>query len=306
MTFARSGCVALCAALVAFTVTADSSLAAAGPCFVGADEIAGLPPTTALSVRFVNLSSPERPDPSRDHEEAVFEFGTESGVGSAGDEPQAFFLPVDASVRHNVEPFLATGDLPPVVRAQSPPLELLPLATGDVPIEQTSLLSSVTGTSGRLGVDYLTDFGGTTRIRGQALTKTWMGIGIDTEADYWQRQVPNRGSEPLWTGDLNVIYSLMPHPRFKLRSGAGAAWRIEDGNPHAGYNLTTGLDVYLLWRFMLTGEVDYGAIRHDKLFRYRVGLGLTWKTLEFFSGYDSYKLGNEHLDGWMNGVQFWY
>jgi hypothetical protein len=203
-------------------------------------------------------------------------------------------------------PFSSKGFLAPVVRAQSPPVELIPLSDGEVPIEQTSLLRWMTGTSGRLRADYQTDFGGTDRIGVQALTKTWLGIGVDTEANYWQRPVPNMGIEPLWTGDLNVIYSMVPHPRFKLRSGAGAAWRIDDGKPHAGYNLTTGLDVYLLWRFMFTGEIDYGAIRGDKLFHYRAALGLTWQGLEFFSGYDNYKLGSEHLDGWVNGVQFWY
>ena len=202
--------------------------------------------------------------------------------------------------------FPTDGSSPPVVRAQSPSVSLIPLTDGQVPIEQTSLLSWATGTTGRLRGDYQTDFGGTDRIGVQALTKTWLGFGVDTEANYWQRPVPNVGIEPLWTGDLNLIYSAVPHPRFKLRSGAGAAWRIDEGNPHAGYNLTTGLDVYLLWRFMFTGEIDYGAIDDDKLFHYRAALGLTWEGLEFFTGYDSYKLGGERLDGWVNGIQFWY
>lgn len=204
--------------------------------------------------------------------------------------------------------FSASGSLPSIIRAQSPSpsISLIPLSDGEAPIEQTSLLGWATGTTGRLRADYLTDFGGTDRIGVQALTKTWLGIGIDTEANYWQRPVPNVGIEPLWTGDLNLIYSAVPHPRFKLRSGMGAAWRIEDGKPHAGYNITHGLDVYLLWRFMFTGEIDWGAIDDDKLFRYRAGLGLTWQGLEFFTGYDRYKLGSERIDGWMNGVQFWY
>jgi hypothetical protein len=203
-------------------------------------------------------------------------------------------------------PFSASGSLPPVVRAQSPAISPIPLASGDAPIEQTSLLGWATGTSGRLRADYQTDFGGTDRIGVQALTKTWLGIGVDTEVNYWQRPVPDVGIEPLWTGDLNLIYSAVPHPRFKLRSGAGAAWRIDDATGHAGYNVTHGLDVYLLWRFMFSGEIDWGAIDDDKLFHYRAALGLTWEGLEIFTGYDSYKLGDEHLDGWVNGVQFWY
>lgn len=200
----------------------------------------------------------------------------------------------------------SSGTLPPVVRAQSPSLSLIPLASGDAPIETTSLLRWATGTAGRLRADYQTDFGGTDRIGVQAITRTWIGIGVDTEVNYWQRPVPNVGIEPLWTGDLNLIYSAVPHPRFKLRSGAGAAWRIDDDRAHAGYNVTHGLDVYLLWRFMFSGEIDWGSIDGDKLFHYRAALGLTWEGLEIFTGYDSYKLGDERLDGWVNGVQLWY
>ncbi|MDQ3331884.1 MAG: hypothetical protein M3552_14725 [Planctomycetota bacterium] len=225
-----------------------------------------------------------------------------SGEGFTSD---AFTRP-DPSAADAPLAFSYSGELPPVVRGQSASIELLPLATGEASIKNTSLLSAITGTKGRLRADYLTDFDGTDRIGVQALTQTWLGLGIDTEANYWQRPVRDMGIEPLWTGDLYLIYSFVPHPRFKLRSGAGAAWRVEDGKPHAGYNVTHGLDVYLLWRFMFSGEIDWGAIDDDKLLHYRAALGLTWRGLEFFTGYDRYKLGDERLDGWVNGVQFWY
>lgn len=267
-----------------FVISLSGDAAAAGPSLIPSDVTAGLGPAVTAAPLWPELSA----GPELSGEKIASPVGT-GHEGSATD--------------WSLSP---PGDLPPVVRAQSPTVSLIPLSTDHAAIEQTSLLSAATGTSGRLRADYQTDFGGTDRIGVQALTKTWLGIGVDTEANYWQRPVPTLGIEPFWTGDLNVIYSVMPHPRFKLRSGAGAAWRIDDGNPHAGYNLTTGLDVYLLWRFMFTGEIDYGSIDDDKLFHYRAALGLTWQGLEFFSGYDNYRLGSEHLDGWVNGIQFWY
>lgn len=193
-----------------------------------------------------------------------------------------------------------------MVRGQSPEIELLPLTRGEAAIENTSLMRWATGTKGRVRGDYLTDFGDTDRVGVQALTQGWLGLGFDAEANYWQRPVAGLGREPLWTGDLNLIYNLVPHPRFKFRSGMGAAWTLEDGKPHAGYNVTHGLDVYLLWRAMAIGEIDWGALDDDKLFRYRLALGLTYDSFEFFSGYESYKLGEEKLDGWVNGVAWWY
>jgi len=203
-------------------------------------------------------------------------------------------------------PLFFEDDLPPVVRGQSADIDLLPLSTGDASIENTSLMSWATGTQGRIRGDYLTDFDETDRIGVQALTQGWLGIGLDAEANYWQRPVDDRGREPIWTGDLNVIYNLVPHPRFKFRSGAGAAWTLEDGKPHAGYNVTHGLDVYLLWRAMATGEIDWGKLDDDDLFRYRLALGITVKSFEIYSGYESYKLGGEKMDGWVNGVAWWY
>lgn len=202
--------------------------------------------------------------------------------------------------------FTAEAGLPPVVRAQSPEIDLLPLATGEALVENTSLLSAVTGTKGRVRADWLTDFDETERIGVQALTQVWNGVGIDTEANYWQRPVAGLGREPLWTGDLNLLYSFPPHPRFKLRSGAGLAWTVDDGDFRSGYNITHGIDVYLLWRAMVTGEIDWGEIDSDKLLRYRLAFGLTFKLCEFYTGYESYKLGDERLDGWVNGIAFWY
>lgn len=200
----------------------------------------------------------------------------------------------------------AATEPPPVVRLRSPDVELLPLATEEEAVEKTSLLSWASGTKGRIRGDYLTDFDETDRIGAQALSQGWLGLGFDAEANYWQRPVAGLGREPLWTGDLNLIYNLMPHPRFKFRSGAGAAWRVDDGDPHAGWNVTHGLDVYLLWRAMATGELDWGRFDDDKLLRYRLALGLTYDSFEFFTGYESYKLGGERLDGWVNGVSWWY
>jgi hypothetical protein len=224
------------------------------------------------------------------------ERGTEAGCAPAG------FSLVDPGIL-----FAFVGNAPPIVRAQSPDISLLPLSTGDASIENTSsILSAATGTSGRVRADYLTDFGGTDRIGVQALTQGWFGIGWDGEVNYWQRPIAGSSRVPLWTGDLNLIYNFPFHPRVKFRSGIGGAWRADRGHLLGGYNITHGLDVYLLWRFMATGDVDWGVVGGDKLFHYRAALGLTYQSFEFYSGYESYKLGDERLDGWINGVAFWY
>lgn len=296
----RIGFLALCKGLSVSIVCLFGAISVAGAPCVSPDEEACLPAVVVLTMN---------PD---DHE---FGFVQDAGIGP--DECDSFEGdPSDPSSENSciaaawselsVEQMFAPRGLPPVVRGQSPEIQLLGLADDAVSIEKTSLLSSLTGTKGRLRGDYLTDFDQTERIGVQWLTQGWLGLGLDTEANYWQRPVRDLGQETLWTGDLNLIYNLIPHPRFKLRSGLGAAWAIDQGKPHAGYNITHGLDVYLLWRVMATGEIDWGAIDGDKLFRYRLALGLTYGSAEFYTGYESLRLGSERLDGWVNGVAIWY
>ena len=292
MPVARPGHAASFAGPAALIVCLASAAIAAGPAVVSPDETAGLSPTATLLLH-VEPQIGRHARPTEGRHALTTGRAEDWHALTTGRVWQA-----------------SSGDafsgVPPVVRAQSPGIELLPLATGDPPIETTSLLRWVTGTKGRIRGDYLTDFDEVDRVGVHALTQTWMGLGIDAEANYWQRPVADLGREPLWTGDLNLVYNMFPHPRFKFRSGAGAAWTIDDGEPHAGYNVTHGLDVYLLWRFMATGEADWGQIDDDRLFRYRLALGLTFKFAEFYTGYESWRLGNERLDGWVNGVAVWY
>lgn len=196
----------------------------------------------------------------------------------------------------------------PIIRGQSPVLTLLPLA-GSVLRAPSSLLSMITPLflgNGRLRGDYVTDFDETEKVGVQLLTQGGLGAGIDAEVNYWQRPVAGLGREPLWTGDLNVLYGLSPISRFKLRAGVGGSWMLEDGQAQFGYNFTYGLDIYLLWRAMFTGEIDYGKIGGDELFRYRLGLGLTFNRIDVFTGYESQEIDNEELDGWMSGIAIWY
>ena len=226
------------------------------------------------------------------------EFGEPGFAASVADYPiDAIRFPAD---------WTASPDFETVFRGQSPEVSLLPLAKGAAPIESTSYLTPLFLGNGRLGGNFVTDLDETEKIGVHVLTQGGLGAGIDAEVNYWQRPVAGLGREPLWTGDLNMMYSLSPISRFKLRSGVGGSWLVDDGEAKYGYNFTHGIDIYLLWRGMFTGEIDWGEIDGDSLFRYRFGLGLTVKSFDIFTGYESQKIGNERLDGWMNGVAIWY
>lgn len=194
----------------------------------------------------------------------------------------------------------------PTIRAQSPDISLLPLASGETPLESTVSLTPFNWSNGRLRADYVTDFDETDKVGVQILTEGGLAFGIDAEVGYWQRPVPGLGRESLWVGDVNAIYNICPIPRFKLRSGVGPNWMIDGGESKFGYNFTVGTDILMLWRAMFTGELDWGRVDKQDLFRYRLGLGLTVKSFDLFTGYESQSIGDEHLNGWMNGIAIWY
>ena len=203
-----------------------------------------------------------------------------------------------------------------------------PLAVhrGDAaPVRPTaSLLSKLTRTRGRVRVDYLTDFTGTQRAGVQGVSSSWIaGLALDAEGEYWMTDRPAPVPEGLpeggdgrfggdfWAGDANLIATLVNHPRGKLRTGGGAAWIVPDGangggGVEVGPQATAALDVYLLGRAMVAGELDTGFIGDDDLLRWRLSAGATWPWCETRAGYERFTLGDETLDGYFAALVVWY
>lgn len=266
-------------------------------------------PATELPVTQAWLASaPELVSPSSQDTTALsLEFTPNSHSETACPVvDQWLTTPPDDACRATTDQFISSPAISPTIRAQSPDISLLPLASGATPLESTVSLTPFNWSNGRLRADYVTDFDETDKVGVQLLTEGGLAFGVDAEVGYWQRPVPGLGRESLWVGDVNAIYNICPIPRFKLRSGVGPNWMIDGGETKFGYNFTMGADILMLWRAMFTGELDWGKIDNDELFRYRLGLGVTVKSFDLFTGYESQTIGDENLSGWMNGIAIWY
>ena len=200
-------------------------------------------------------------------------------------------------------------------RADEPPVRLLELAPGGGPAEwvtETSLLSAVLKSKGRVRADYWTDFDDTTRVGAQVVATTWVKqFAVDAEANYWQQsRAPFPGDRlggTWWTGDANAVMNVSDHPRGRLRTGGGAAWIVrDDGEAEVGYNATVACDFGLLSHAVAGFEVDYGRIGDDDLFRWRVGGGWAFPGVQVRVGYDEYNLGSEDRAGCFAGVVLRY
>jgi len=206
---------------------------------------------------------------------------------------------------------------PVVIRAQSVTLtgltgtagEVLKLVTGtglqaigSVTNGAVSTVGSLFNSRGRVRFEYLYD-NEVQRYGGHIITRTGNGLGIDAEGNFWDPT--SAGVDEFWTGDVNLMLSLSTNPRMIFRSGVGTAFIYRD-DADFGYNFTHGLDLYLLGPWIFSGDVDWGQIEGEDLFRYRVALGAEWLGFEWFAGWDSYKLGGDRFEGAIAGVALWY
>lgn len=181
-------------------------------------------------------------------------------------------------------------------------------------------LGTVLGSRGRLRFDYFDSFDGgdddLSRFGFQALTRVGSGPGLDIGVEHWE---PGAGASPgrgdsFQTGDANLLLNWGGNPRLKLRTGAGLAWTNRDpdgpgpaeGDARFGYNVTSGFDLYLLGRAMLSVDADYGEIDGDSLRRTRSEVGWTWQRFELFAGYEEYRLGAAGEQGFVGGLRLWY
>jgi hypothetical protein len=160
----------------------------------------------------------------------------------------------------------------------------------------------VFGSLGRLRFDYADDTGDEVRIRGQLMTHLTRQFGLDAEAQWFDASHNSDFDESFWTGDANLVYRLGDTKSMLLRFGLGTNYVLREGDADFGYNLTYGADVFVKRPWLLSGEMDWGAIDGDKLLHWRVTAGAVVGSFEIYAGYDKVDLDRFTSDGPIAGV----
>lgn len=161
--------------------------------------------------------------------------------------------------------------------------------------------------AGRFRSDYAYDSDGLKRLGGNLMLSSALPVAIDSE--FFYREIPAATGDinELWNGDLNVIYKINAHPRYKLRTGAGVNWRTDDGSTiEVGFNTTYALEFMIRGPWMASASVDWGKLEDDSLFRWRATAGLLMGSWEVFAGYEDYKAGDDRFNGFLAGAGFWF
>ncbi len=150
---------------------------------------------------------------------------------------------------------------------------------------------------------YGDDFDGLSHASGRLLLDNWTRFGIDTEFFYRHEDLPASGSDQLWTGDANIVYTFAKGELGQFRTGIGVNWLAGAGQSDSGFNFTYGGELYPAEPFVITGDIDWGRIGDASLFHGRANIGITRNGWGLFTGYDYFSIGKTDLHSWINGFE---
>jgi len=150
---------------------------------------------------------------------------------------------------------------------------------------------------------YGDDFDGLSHASGRLLLDNWTRFGVDTEFFYRHEDLAVGGSDQLWTGDANIVYTFAKGDLGQFRTGFGVNWLAGAGQSDAGFNFTYGGELYPAEPFVITGDIDWGRIGDASLFHGRATIGITRNGWGLFTGYDYFSIGKTDLHSWINGVE---
>jgi hypothetical protein len=142
------------------------------------------------------------------------------------------------------------------------------------------------------------------------LQLTYWRLGIDTNISFYLEQ-PLR--DALYLGNSNLTLALVLQPRFVWRLGGGANYMVDGRTPGqghreyaAGYNLTTGIDVFPFRPLVFSGRFDGGRIYAAPMVSLRGSVGVLLSGFEIYGGYEFKMVGDVPLSGPMVGLRAWF
>jgi hypothetical protein len=160
--------------------------------------------------------------------------------------------------------------------------------------------------SGRVRSDYATDFDDLSRVGGHLLLSTTSRFGLDVEMDHFEERHFGRRYDDLWLGDANVVYRFTQSERTQWRAGVGMNWLADPNDSDFGVNFTYGVDLFPVRPWVLSSTLDWGTLGSAELFHFRTTVGILFRGIEAYTGYEYYDVDRFHFNGLIGGVRIWF
>lgn len=158
----------------------------------------------------------------------------------------------------------------------------------------------------KLRGDVVNDFDTVYRAGGHFLFDTTMRLGLDGEMNYRSEQFLPDARDSLLTGDLNLLFRLAQTEFIQIRSGIGVNWLDDSDRDATGINFTYGADWTPADPWVISSEIDWGRVGEAGLFHGRLTVGIHYRHVELFSGYDYTDIGKSQMGGLVGGMRFWF
>ena len=159
--------------------------------------------------------------------------------------------------------------------------------------------------SARTAVEVGSDFDGLNRTGFKLFLDTTPRWGLKSDWDYYSERVAG-GRDTFWLADITPTYRLVQAENFQLHVGLGLRLLLDHGRDRGGWNVLAGFDLFPSRPVHAFGSAEVGTVGNAGLYRFRGGVGVNWRMLEGYAGYDYVRIGGVDLQGPFIGVRVWY
>jgi hypothetical protein len=158
----------------------------------------------------------------------------------------------------------------------------------------------------RLSVEEGNDFRGLNRVAGRLTVDTAWRIGLETNWNWLHESLDGGGRADAVLGDANLTWRFAQNEWVQMHTGGG--FRVLDGGQRTrwGFNFLYGADVFPLDPLVISAQVDLGSLGDSFVVRVRGSVGVVYRSLEVFTGYDFQRIGDVNVQGPMAGIRLWF
>lgn len=158
----------------------------------------------------------------------------------------------------------------------------------------------------RLRGEYGDDFDDLSRIGGQFQLDTTTRFGFDASSEYLRETCGPGQYDDLWLGDANLLFRFAQSERAAFYAGLGLNWLSDRFASDLGFNFTYKIDLFPRRPWVASWELDLGTLGDETYVHTRGSVGLLWRGIETYVGYDWTDVGRYDAGLFIAGVRLWF
>ena len=158
----------------------------------------------------------------------------------------------------------------------------------------------------RLDAEYVATFDRLDSIAGHLLVETAPRFGLAASWTELREHLADGNCDTLSLGDCNVVYRFVQASWAEFRTGCGVDWMADGGGANFGFNFIYAADFFPAKPWVVSSELDCGALGRAAEFRVRTTAGVVLHGVETYVGYEYTDIGRGHWNGLIGGLRLWF